>query len=183
MKDNKSWYEKIGIWVGIVAGICAILGFSVLGGKSIFKGNKADDTSINFENNEIGDQSTVIIGDGNTIHYGDADSENIENSQSDNLPVADTDEFSVSASYDPNTTQTSLTGIDIMVKAETSFPADHVTISAISEDIEVEPMDMHGGSSEWYFKANFYIKGTYTVTITAYNFEGESVSDEFTFVY
>ena len=93
------------------------------------------------------------------------------------------EDFSVTASYDPNTTQTSLTGIDIMVNAKTSFPADHVTISAISDGIEVEPMDMHGGTSEWYFKANFYIKGTYTVTVTAYDSEGEIVSDEFIYVY
>lgn len=183
MKDNKPWYEKVGIWIGIVAGICAILGISVLGSKSIFKDNKADDTSINFENNEIGDQSTVIIGDGNTINYGSADSENMKNSQSDDLSIADPDEFFVTASYDPNTQQTSLSGIDIMVKVKTSFPADRVTISAISDEVETPSMDMHGGEYEWYFKANFYIKGTYAVTVTAYNSEGESVSDEFIYVY
>lgn len=42
---------------------------------------------------------------------------------------------------------------------------------------------MHGGESEWYFKANFYIKGTYTITITAYSSDGESVSDVFTYTY
>lgn len=42
---------------------------------------------------------------------------------------------------------------------------------------------MHGGRYEWHFTANFYINGTYTVTVTAYDSEGESVSDEFTFVY
>lgn len=30
---------------------------------------------------------------------------------------------------------------------------------------------------------NVFIKGTYTVTVTAYNSEGESVSDEFIYVY
>ena len=183
MKDKKSWYEKASIWITIVVGICGILGISVFGGKSIFNGEGVNDTSMSFDNNEIGDQSTVIIGDGNTINYVGSDSDDKENFQSDDSPVADPDEFSVIASYDPNTTQTSLNGIDIMVNAETSFPANHVTISAVSDDIEVKPLNMHGGTSEWYFKANFYIKGTYTVTVTAYNSDGESVSDEFTYVY
>lgn len=29
MKDNKPWYEKVGIWVGIVAGICTVLVFII----------------------------------------------------------------------------------------------------------------------------------------------------------
>ena len=182
MKDNKPWYEKVGIWITIVAGILAILGISVFDDKSIFKDNKADDTSTNFENNEIGDQSTVIIGDGNTINYGGADSENMENSQSDDLLAADSDEFSVTASYDPNTPQTSPSGVNILVKAETSFAAERVTISATSDEFEVEK-DMHGGRYEWHFTANFYIKGTYAVTITAYDSEGNEVSDSFEYVY
>ncbi len=93
------------------------------------------------------------------------------------------DNFSVVASYDMNTVQSSLIGIDILVKATTSFEADHVIISAISDETETEQIDMHGGKYEWYLKANFYIKGSYTVTITAYNSEGESVSDSFKFVY
>ena len=44
-------------------------------------------------------------------------------------------------------------------------------------------MDMHGGLYKWQFVATFYIRGTYTVTITAYDSDGESVSDEFIYVY
>lgn len=182
MKDNKPRYEKIGIWIGIVAGICAILGISVFGDSPIFRNHEADDTSVNFENNEIGDQSTVIIGDGNTINYGSADSENMENFQSDDSPTGDPDEFSVIASYDPNTPQTSARGVNILVRATTSFPAERVTISAASDDFEIEK-DMHGGEYEWHFTANFYIKGTYIVTVKAYDSEGNEVSDEFTYVY
>lgn len=50
------------------------------------------------------------------------------------------------------------------------------------------PMDKIGirrklRNYKWQFVATFYIKGRYTVTITAYNSEGESVSDEFIYIY
>ena len=51
---------------------------------------------------------------------------------------SNSDEFSVTVSYDPNTSQTSPCGVNILVKAETSFPAEHVTISATSDEFEVE---------------------------------------------
>lgn len=93
------------------------------------------------------------------------------------------EDFSVIATYDMNTPQTSIEGVNVLIKAETSFPADRVTISGISDNSELEPTDMHGGLYKWQFVANFYIKGTYIITITAYNSDGESVSDEFTYVY
>lgn len=40
--NNKPWYEKVGIWIGIIAGICTILGVSILGGKSLIKDRKKD---------------------------------------------------------------------------------------------------------------------------------------------
>lgn len=49
-----------------------------------------------------------------------------------------TDVFSVTASYDSNTPQTSTSGINILVKANTSLPAERVTISAISDNFEVK---------------------------------------------
>ena len=55
MKDHKPWYEKTSIWITIIAGICAILGISVFGDRPIFRNHETDDTSVNFENNEIGD--------------------------------------------------------------------------------------------------------------------------------
>lgn len=42
MKDNKPWYEKISIWITIVAGICTILGLSVIG---IMKGDAKSETT------------------------------------------------------------------------------------------------------------------------------------------
>lgn len=94
-----------------------------------------------------------------------------------------TDELSVTASFDMNTPQTSVEGVNVLIEAETSFPADHVTISGISDNAKLDPCDMHGGEYKWQFVATFYIKGNYTVTITAYNSEGVCVSDKFTYVY
>ena len=97
---------------------------------------------------------------------------------------SESDDFSVVASYDMDTVQSSIKGIDVLIKADTSFPADHVTISAISDIGEqYKPCDMHGGTYEWYFRANFYIKGTYAVTVTAYTADGQSVSDTFEYIY
>ena len=96
--------------------------------------------------------------------------------------LSEPEDFSVVASYDMNTVQTSITGIDVLVKAETSFSADHVTISAISDEVN-ETFNMHGGTYEWYFIANFYVKGTYEITVTAYSPDGQNVSDTFTYVY
>lgn len=93
------------------------------------------------------------------------------------------EDFLVTATYDTNTPQTSIDGVNVLVEAETSFPADHVTISGISDNSELKPTDMHGGLYKWQFVANFYIKGTYTITVTAYNSDGRSVSDKFTYVY
>ena len=183
--NKKSGYEKAGIWISIIASICAILGISVFGGKSLMGNNETDNTSVNIENGEIimGEQSAIVFGDNNTFNYGHVETDDTTIDESNELPIYESDGFSVVASYDMNTVQNSLSGIDVLVKAETSFPADHVTISAISDNVEVKPMDMHGGTNEWYFKANFYIKGTYTVTVIAYNCDGKSVSDEFIYVY
>ncbi|MBD5541712.1 MAG: hypothetical protein HDR00_11090 [Lachnospiraceae bacterium] len=93
------------------------------------------------------------------------------------------EDFLVTATYDMNVPQTSINGVNVLVEAETSFPADRVTISGISGNNKFEPKDMHGGLYKWQFVANFYIKGTYTITVTAYISDGESVSDEFTYIY
>ncbi len=96
---------------------------------------------------------------------------------------SDQEDFSVTASYNMNTPQTAVDGVNVLIAAETSFPADYVTISGVSDNSKLEPTDMHGGLYEWQFVATFYIKGTYTVMVTAYNSDGESVSDEFVYVY
>ena len=200
MKNNKPWYEKIYIWIGIVAGIFAILGVSVFDNISLSKNTKANDEAVNYESDENepnsidldidGNKNVIIAGDiGGDININkETLSESVASPEDETLEFEGTesDEYSVTTTYDMNTSQTSLSGIDIMVKAKTSFSADHVTISAKPDDGEITDDDiynMHGGTYEWYFKANFYIKGKYTVKVTAYNSEGESVSDEFIYVY
>lgn len=149
MKDNKPLYEKVSIWITIIASICAILGISIFGDKCLFKNNNTDDTSIDFENNEIemGDQSVVVIGDNNTFNYGTTDSNASQ-------PLSP-DKFSVVASYDMNTFQSSSSGIDVMINATTTLPAEYVTITAISDTKEYESLDMYGGICDWYLRANF----------------------------
>ena len=51
MNNHKLWYEKISIWIGIVAGVCAILGISVLDNISLFKNTESDTEIINYESN------------------------------------------------------------------------------------------------------------------------------------
>lgn len=185
MKDHKSWYEKISIWITIVAGICAIFGISIFSNKALFKDTEAGDTNLTLENNEIdtGDQSPIVIGDNTTFNFGNTDSNNDSKDESNKPSVSDPDDFSVATSYSMNTPQTAADGVNVLIEAETSFPADHVVISGTSDNSELEPTDMHGGVYKWQFVATFYIKGTYTVTVTAYNSDGDSVSDEFIYVY
>ena len=179
--NNKPLYEKIGIFIGIIAGICTILGISVFGGKELFKDTKTADTTVILENNEINtdNQSPVVIGNNNTFNYENTDSDNESNESSESKE----DKFSVKADYETRVVQISPSGIDVLVKAKTLFSADHVTISAKSDEFEAEPINMHGNTYNWYFLANFYIKGSYTVTVTAYSSDGKSTSDTFTYVY
>jgi len=181
--NNKHWYEKVGIWVTIIAGISAILGVSVFGSRSLIKDDEIGGANTQFENNTIGDQSTVIVGDGNTINYGNTDSDNIKNPKIDNLSTTESDSFSVTASYDMNTPQTASDGVNVLIEAETSFPAERVMITGISDNAKLDPIDMHGGLYKWQFVATFYIKGTYTITVIAYDSEGNKVSDSFEYVY
>lgn len=64
MKDNKPWYEKIGVWIGIVASICTILAFvySLLNTSSTSNTNKAITDNIKMDN---GNNSIIIHGDNN----------------------------------------------------------------------------------------------------------------------
>lgn len=186
MKDNnKPWYEKISIWFTIIASACAILGLSVFGNKALFEDDNADNATVILKGNEIntGDQSPIVLGGTNTFNFGIDDLDSASNNESNKLSTSEEEDFSVNASYNMNTPQTAVDGVNVLIEAETSFPADYVTISGVSDNSKLEPTDMHGGLYEWQFVATFYIKGTYTVMVTAYNSDGESVSDEFVYVY
>lgn len=166
----------------IIAGICTIIAFIY---SLSIAANTNSNTTTNFNNNEVktGDQSAIIVGDNNTINYESTDSDEIQNSKRNDSSVSDSDSLSVIASQRMSPIQSSEEGIDVLVTAITSFPADHVTISSLSDADEEASFDMHGDTNNWWFNANFYIKGTYIVTITAYSSDGRSVSDTFTYVY
>ncbi|MBD5444628.1 MAG: hypothetical protein HDR29_03660 [Lachnospiraceae bacterium] len=67
MKDNKQWYEKLSIWIAIIAGICGILGISVFDNRSLFKNAEADSEIINYESDDKKDNNDNTIEDGNSI--------------------------------------------------------------------------------------------------------------------
>ena len=92
-------------------------------------------------------------------------------------------DFSVSVDYYVNPIQISTSGIDIFIMATTSLPATSVTISALSDVSEYGAYNMYTGIDYWWFNANFYVKGTYTITVTAYSADGQTASDTFTYTY
>lgn len=150
--------------------------------------NNYDDSDSNneyesgYKEINAGNQSVSIIGDNNTIYYGDASQDNIQDSKS-NGSTPESDDLTVVVSHYIAPTQISEEGIDEIVTAITNFPAERVIISAVSDGNAGDTYNMHGSEYNWYFDANFYIKGTYTVTITAYSTDGQSVTDVFEYTY
>lgn len=69
MDSKKKWHEKVGIWVGIIAGVCTILGINLFGNNSSGKNNESYNAEINYKDNKIGDDNPDIIGDNNIINY------------------------------------------------------------------------------------------------------------------
>lgn len=133
---------------------------------------------VNVENQSVG-----IIGDNNTvIYYGDTSYDNIQDVES-NDSMSESDRLKAVASHYIAPIQTSEDGIDEIVTAVTNFPAERVTISAQSDGNIGDTYNMYGSEYNWYFIANFYIKGTYIVTITAYSSDGQSASDVFEYTY
>ena len=82
MNNNKPWYEKLSIWIGIVGGVFTILGISIFGNNFLAEDSETNINEINFENSEVEDFSGNIIGDINTIDYS-----NIENVDSNNTYI------------------------------------------------------------------------------------------------
>lgn len=95
----------------------------------------------------------------------------------------DTDTPFVAVFYQIKPNQISISGVDLLVTATTSLPAEYVTISSVSSKNNERTFNMHGNANSWSFDANFYIKGTYTITVTAYFSDGQSASDSFIYTY
>lgn len=100
-------------------------------------------------------------------------------------PTEAAESFAVSVTHFINPVQLSSEGIDVLVTAQTSLPANRVTISASSGDKEFGPFNMYGeiNNQTWSFNANFYEPGNYTVVITAYSETGQVDSASFKYSY
>lgn len=58
--DNKPWYEKVSIWIGIIASICAILGVRVFDDKSLIKNTVfTEEETTSTKNNDKQDKNTI----------------------------------------------------------------------------------------------------------------------------
>ena len=69
-RDNKPWYEKLNIWIGIIAGICTILGisFSTTLYSKLSSRNSIYGTWYQVQDNEGHLRSTITFNsDGNFI--------------------------------------------------------------------------------------------------------------------
>lgn len=58
MRNRKPWYEKVNIWIGIVSGICTILGVSVFGGKYIFENDSKQERTESTQTPQLISAST-----------------------------------------------------------------------------------------------------------------------------
>lgn len=97
------------------------------------------------------------------------------------MPVAS--DFSVSVSYEKSPLQVSQKGIDVMITATTSLPASEITVSSSTETSTYGPYNMWQLDGSWFFCANFYEEGTFTVVITAKTADGQTATDSFIYTY
>lgn len=97
-------------------------------------------------------------------------------------PVPAQVDFTVSASY--RIIPVPLTDKNCEISAYTSVEATRVTVVAVSTASASETYSMvTADGKSWTFNANFYIAGTYTVTVTAYGVDGATAQDSFSITY
>lgn len=143
MKDNKPWYEKIEIWISIVAGVFTILGISILGNNFLAEDAETNVNNINFENSEVENFSGNIFNDINTIDYSNienVDSNNtyIENQYNINGNIVELpSENFITESYDINKLEdASFMEIKVRNKADTVW-SDRVAVN-VGDQIEFQ---------------------------------------------
>ncbi len=93
MNNKKTWYEKASIWVTLISGICAILGVSIFGGRSLI--NSEDTAAENVsqshldesrENNNSSQQNMDSINESKDTFI----SKETENESEDHVPESST---------------------------------------------------------------------------------------------
>ena len=101
------------------------------------------------------------------------------------VPTSVPNNFSIYVSYETNPIQVSQEGIDVLITVQTTLPATTVMISSSTEADSYGPFSMHRGidNQTWWFNANFYVHGTYTVAVMAYAIDGQTASGGFTYTY
>ncbi len=91
--NGKPWYEKIGIWVTIIAGICAVLGVRVFDSKSLIENNESENSSVLLKENQISmdNQLAVVIGDNNIFNYNNIANNNPETDKKESSDINEKD--------------------------------------------------------------------------------------------
>ena len=91
------------------------------------------------------------------------------------------EELKVSASY---TNVPAFTDVDMIIYATTSVQAAKVTLACSSGDKYYGTWNMKTSDyMNWTFNADFYEAGTFTITITAYDSDGDTALTTLTIVY
>lgn len=100
MKDNKPWYEKVGIWIGIISGVFAILGFSIFGNKSLIKDSEKPNTEVKSEDYQNIDDESSTNNDEESFS-----NSNTKNQEQNDFVASDTVEQDENDSIEENITE------------------------------------------------------------------------------
>lgn len=98
--NDKPRYEKVGIWIGIIAGIFTILGVSIYGNKPLIKDDKEEYDTVEITQDEH-DTSNDQQPTNNSAHNEDPQSEETTEDSSDDLNVEE-EKISIYENHSPN---------------------------------------------------------------------------------
>lgn len=134
------------------------------------------DSTATFENSKI-------IGYEN---YNSNDNKDLQNANP--LPESfrdEQDDISITVLYQVNPIQSSEKYRNISIAVSTSFSADYVTASIISDENEESQtfFYMYGEDNNWYSNVNLCIDRTYKITIKATGSEKEAIYNADAYVY
>lgn len=98
--NDKSRYEKVGIWIGIIAGISTILGVNIFGNKSLIKDDKEEYDAVELTQDEH-DTSNNQQSTNNSTHNGEPQGEETTEDNSADSNV-DEEKISIYENHSPN---------------------------------------------------------------------------------